>query len=158
LAAAFLSCVLPACAPSTRRKQAPDFALRDQNNRVLRLSDYYGQVVLLDFWATWCVPCRVEMPWFEDLARQYRGRGLIVLGVSMDEKGWTAVLPFLEEHRVGYPVVLGTEQVFQAYGLGPPPTTLLIDRHGAIAAVHAGLVKRNVFSEAVENLLRDPAR
>lgn len=113
--------------------------------------------MLVDFWATWCVPCRVEMPWFEDLSRQYQGRGLVVLGVSLDEKGWAAVLPFLAEHRVNYPIVLGTEQVFQAYGVGPPPTTFLIDRRGAIAAVHAGLVKQSVFTEAVESLLREPS-
>jgi len=95
------------------------------------------------------------MPWFEELARRHQGRGLVVLGVSMDEQGWAAVLPFLADHRVDYPVALGTEQVFQAYGLGPPPTTFLIDRRGGIAAVHGGLVKRSVFTEAVENLLRE---
>ena len=97
------------------------------------------------------------MPWFEDLSRQYQGRGLVVLGVSLDEKGWAAVLPFLAEHRVNYPIVLGTEQVFQAYGVGPPPTTFLIDRRRAIAAVHAGLVKQSVFTQAVECLLREPS-
>jgi len=123
---------------------------------VRRLSEFRGQVVLLDFWATWCLPCRVEMPWFEDLARQYRSSGLVVLGISMDEKGWAAVLPFVAEQRVDYPIVLGNEPVFQAYGLGPPPTTFLIDRRGGIAAVHAGLVKRSVFTNAVERLLREP--
>jgi peroxiredoxin len=157
-AALLLCCVAPGCVPSAPRKFAPDFALHDQNNRVFRLSDYRGRVVLLDFWATWCVPCRVEMPWFEELARRHQDRGLVVLGISMDEKGWAAVLPFLAEHRVDYPVGLGTDQVFQDYGLGPPPTTFLIDRRGGIAEVHAGLVKQKVITDAVENLLREPAR
>lgn len=140
LAAQLLSCVTTGCSSPARggeeiRMPAPDFALSDVQNRLIRISDFKGKVVVLDFWATWCGPCRAEIPWFNDLARRYRDRGLVVLGVSMDEKGWTAVVPFVKDLQVEYPVVLASAAPVQAYGVGPPPTTFLIDRRERISDV-----------------------
>jgi peroxiredoxin len=146
----------PSVLQSAVRKKAPDFTLTDRRGDPARLSDYMGKVLVLDFWATWCGPCRVEIPWFNQLALQYKKSGLAVLGVSMDEKGWRAVDPFVTEFHISYPIVLGGEAVIRQYGVGPPPTTFIIDRTGKIAAVFAGLVNRKAFEDEVRRLLEAP--
>ena len=85
--------------PEKDRHAAPDFALKDANGATVQLSDYKGKVVLLDFWATWCGPCKIEIPWFIEFEQKYKDKGFAVLGVSMDEDGWSAVKPFMEEQR-----------------------------------------------------------
>ena len=96
---------------------------------MVHLSDYRGKVVLLDFWATWCGPCRIEIPWFMDLERKNKDQGFEVLGVSMDDEGWEVVKPFLAELGVNYRVVMGNDSTAQAYGgVDALPTTFLIDR------------------------------
>jgi cytochrome c biogenesis protein CcmG/thiol:disulfide interchange protein DsbE len=144
--------------PDKERHQAPDFALKDVNGQTVRLSDYRGKVVLLDFWATWCDPCRIEIPWFMDLERRNRDKGFAVLGVSMDDDGWEAVKPFLSQLGVNYRVVIGDGVTAQLYGgVDALPTTFLIDRGGKIAAVHVGLADRRDFEDGVEQLLQSPA-
>ena len=144
--------------PDKDRHQAPDFALKDVNGKTVRLSDYRGKVVLLDFWATWCGPCRIEIPWFMDLERRNKDKGFAVLGVSMDDDGWEAVKPFLSDLGVNYRVVIGNEETSQLYGgVDALPTTFLIDRVGKIAAVHVGLASRRDFEDGVEQLLQSPA-
>jgi peroxiredoxin len=158
LVASFLAgCSFPRSSLQTARINAPDFVLPDAHGTLRQLSDYRGKVLLLDFWATWCGPCRIQIPWFNQLALRYRDRGLAVLGVSMDERGWQAVDPFVRELKVNYPVVLGNDRVVGLYGVGPPPTTFLIDRDGKIAVVHAGLASRNSLENEVQQLLRAPA-
>ena len=141
------------------RRAAPDFALKDANGNTLRLSDYKGKVVILDFWATWCGPCKVEIPWFIQFEQQYKDKGFAVLGISMDEDGWSAVKPFIEEHKMNYRVALGNDQVSELYGgLDSLPTTLLVDRTGRIAKVHIGLeTGRDGFENEITNLLDAPA-
>ena len=146
----------PATSRSPARKSAPDFALTDRHGGLTRLSDYRGRLLILDFWATWCGPCRIEIPWFNDLALRYKNSGLAVLGVSMDEKGWQAVDPFVKELKVTYPIVLGNDRIARRYGVGPPPTTFVIDRDGKIAAAFAGLVNRKVLEDEVQRLLQLP--
>jgi len=132
--------------PDKERHDAPDFALKDMDGKVVHISDYRGKVVLLDFWATWCGPCKIEIPWFEDLQRKNKDRGFEVLGVSMDEEGWETVKPFLSSMGVNYRVVIGNDNTAQLYGgVDAMPTTFLIDRTGKIAAVHVGLASRKEF-------------
>ncbi len=98
------------------RRTAPDFSLDDANGHTIRLSDYRGRVVLLNFWATWCPPCKIEIPWFVEFQNQYQADGLTVLGVSMDEDGWKAVRPFLAARKINYPIVVGNDDVSRRYG------------------------------------------
>jgi peroxiredoxin len=140
------------------RREAPDFALKDADGRTVRLSDYRGKVVLLDFWATWCGPCKIEIPWFMEFERKYRDRGFAVLGVSMDEEGWDAVKPFVADLAVNYRILLGDDKVAENYdGVEALPTTFLIDRGGKIAAKHEGLVSKREFQNGIEQLLQAPA-
>jgi cytochrome c biogenesis protein CcmG/thiol:disulfide interchange protein DsbE len=144
--------------PEKERKSAPDFALKDADGKLVHLSDYRGKVVILDFWATWCGPCRIEIPWFIDLQRKNRDRGFEVLGVAMDDEGWEVVKPFLAELGVNYRVLIGDDLTTQMYGgVDALPTTFLIDRSGKVAAVHVGLTSRKDIEDGVEQLLQSPA-
>jgi peroxiredoxin len=141
------------------RRAAPDFALKDAEGKLVHLSDYRGKVVLLDFWATWCGPCKIEIPWFMDFQRQNQEKGLVVLGVSMDDEGWEIVKPYLASMKVNYRVVIGNDHTAQLYGgVDALPTTFLIDREGKIAAVHVGLVDRKDFENGIDQLLQTPAK
>ena len=136
------------------RKPAPDFILTDAKGAAIKLSDYKGRVVLLNFWATWCGPCKIEIPWFVELQNKYQDRGLAVLGVSMDEDGWQAVRPFIAAHNMNYRVAIGTDQVARLYGgIASLPTTFIIDQEGKIAAVHIGLVSKTNYASEILHLL-----
>lgn len=144
--------------PTTQRKAAPNFALKDADGKMVHLADYKGKVVLLDFWATWCGPCRIEIPWFTDIERKEKDKGFAVVGVSMDDEGWKVIKPFVSEMKINYRVLLGDDDVAHAYGgLDALPTTFLIDREGKIASVHVGLTSRKDFEDGVEKLLQAPA-
>jgi cytochrome c biogenesis protein CcmG/thiol:disulfide interchange protein DsbE len=143
--------------PEKERKPAPDFALKDADGKMVHLSDYRGKVVILDFWATWCGPCRIEIPWFMDLQRRDKDRGFEVLGVAMDDEGWEVVKPFLADLGVNYRVVIGNDATAQIYGgVDALPTTFLIDRNGRIAAIHIGLASKKAFEDGIQQLLQDP--
>jgi cytochrome c biogenesis protein CcmG/thiol:disulfide interchange protein DsbE len=140
--------------PPAERKPAPDFALRDGDGRTVRLSDYRGKVVLLNFWATWCGPCKIEIPWFNEFQQQHRERGLVVLGISMDEEGWDVIKPYVAALKVNYRILLGDEMVADLYGgVSSLPTSFLIDRQGKIASIHVGLVSKSVYEREIEELL-----
>jgi peroxiredoxin len=144
----------PAVKADSDRHTAPDFALKDSDGKTVRLSDYRGKVVLLDFWATWCGPCKIEIPWFMDMQRRNKDKGFEVLGVAMDDEGWETVKPFLADLSVNYRVVMGNDSTAQAYGgVDALPTTFLIDRQGKIAAVHVGLASRKDFEDGIQQLL-----
>jgi peroxiredoxin len=131
---------MAAIKPEKERKPAPDFALKDANGATVHLADYKGKVVLLDFWATWCGPCKIEIPWFIEFEQTLKDKGFSVVGISMDEDGWSVVKPYLIERKVNYRILLGNDQVAQSYGgVDSLPTTFIIDRGGRIASVHVGL-------------------
>ncbi len=140
--------------PEKTRHSAPDFALKDSDGKTVHLSDYKGKVVLLDFWATWCPPCKIEIPWLIDLERKDKDRGFEVLGVSMDDEGWDVVKPFMREVGVNYRVLIGNDSTAEMYGnVESLPETFLIDRESKIAAIHIGLASRKEFEDEVEQLL-----
>jgi peroxiredoxin len=140
--------------PGSERHEAPDFTLKDAEGKTVHLSDYKGKVVLLDFWATWCGPCRIEIPWFMEMQRKNRDKGFEVLGVSMDDEGWDVVRPFLKELSINYRVMIGNDATASEYGgVDSLPTTFLIDREGKIAAVHVGLAAKKDFEDGVNELL-----
>jgi peroxiredoxin len=139
---------------SQERKSAPDFTLKDSNGKTVTLSEYKGKVVLLNFWATWCGPCKIEIPWFMDFEQRYKDRGFAVLGVSMDEEGWDAVKPYVDEKRINYRVAMGNDSVGDLYGgIESLPTTFVIDRDGRVAAAHKGLISKSEYENEIQQLL-----
>ncbi len=139
--------------------QAPDFALVSLDGSKVKLSDYRGKAVLLNFWATWCSPCRVEMPWFEDLQKQYGKDGLVVLGIAMDDSEPAKIAQFASELGVNYPVLLGTDQVSDDYGsVQYLPTTFYIGRDGIIVDKLTGLLDRKDIEDAVKKALNTPSK
>ncbi len=113
--------------------QAPDFVLTDLQGHTLKLSDLRGKAVVLNFWATWCPPCKQEIPWFVDLQKRYGPQGLQIIGVNMDDGGQQDVEKFVAENSINYPILLGQEKVAEAYGgIDYLPTTFYIDRNGVV--------------------------
>ena len=136
------------------REMAPDFTLNDATGKPVRLSEVRGKVVLLNFRATWCPPCNVDMPWFGEFQQTYRDRDFTVLGVSLDEKGWSAVNPYVEANHISYRMVVGTDDVSRLYGgLEVLPVTLIIDRFGRIAAHHVGQCSKSEYQSDVQAVL-----
>jgi cytochrome c biogenesis protein CcmG/thiol:disulfide interchange protein DsbE len=142
-------------AAASERKAAPNFSLDDSQGKTLRLSDFRGKVVLLDFWATWCHGCKTEIPWFMEFHKKYESDGLAVIGVSMDDDGWKAVKPFVTDWKIPYPIVVGNQELGKLYSVESMPVTLLIDREGRIAATHAGVVQKGAFEEEIKSLLQE---
>jgi peroxiredoxin len=143
--------------PGSERRPAPDFSLKDADGKTVKLSDYRGKVVLLDFWATWCGPCKIEIPWFMEFERKHKDQGFAVIGVSMDEEGWDVVKPFVNRMQINYRIVIGNDGLADLYGgVSALPTTFLIDREGRIAAAHVGLASKGEFENGIEALLQDP--
>jgi peroxiredoxin len=161
-----LGCIISGCSyfsnrvqsasskPDKERKPAPDFALKDGDGKTVHLSDYKGKVVLVDFWATWCGPCKIEIPWLKEFQRKYRDQGFEVIGISMDEEGWNVVKPFVSDLAINYRVVIGDDTTAQLYGgVDALPTTFVIDRNGKIAAVHVGLTSKGEIEHGIEEVL-----
>ncbi len=135
-------------------KPAPDFTLDSLDGKAVTLSGYHGQAVLLNFWATWCGPCKVEMPWFIELQKQYGSQGLQIVGVAMDDASKEDIQKFVTEMGVNYPILLGKESVGQQYGgVNVLPTTFFIDRDGKIVAREFGLQSRSVFVDHIKQAL-----
>jgi thiol-disulfide isomerase/thioredoxin len=111
--------------------------------------------VLLNFWATTCGGCKVEIPWFMELQDRYQNRGFTVIGVAMDDDGWKSVKPYLQRKPFNYPIVVGNENVARLYGgVAELPMTMLIDRDGAIAASYTGIVDKERCETQIRALLK----
>lgn len=122
---------------------APDFELKDVNGKMVKLSDFRGKAVVLNFWATWCPPCKVEIPWFEDLQDKYGSQGLAIVGVALDDASDEDIAEFAKEMKMNYPVLIGKEETSDLYGgVDSLPTTFYIDRSGKIMSSVPGLVDR----------------
>ena len=141
----------------------PSIVMKDLNDRDVTLAQYKGQVVLVNFWATWCAPCKVEIPWMIEFQKKYSSRGFTILGASMDEEGKKAVNPFLEKERfdvdgqkeaMNYPILLANDAVAEKFGgiLGLP-TSMLFTRDGKKIKTIVGLVNHDDIAKAIESLL-----
>ena len=141
--------------PMTERKPAPAFVLTDAAGKKVKLSDYHGKVMLLDFWATWCHGCKQEIPWFSEFQRKYGSQGLAVVGVSLDDGGWPVVKPFIKTARVPYRMLLGDDPTAKKYSIESMPDIYIIDRNGRIAAAYLGLVDRDNVGANVQTVLKE---
>jgi len=133
---------------------APDFSLASLDGKTLKLSDYRGKAVLLNFWATWCEPCKIEMPWFADLQKKYEAQGLQVLGVAMDDATPKEIAEFAQKLGVNYPILVGKEEVGTRYGgVQYLPSTFYISRDGKIIDRVFGLVSRSEIESNIQKAL-----
>jgi peroxiredoxin len=141
------------------QQQAPNVSLRDINGKRVRLSDFKGKVVLLNFWATWCVPCRAEIPDLVKQQRRYRIRGLRIVGVTYPPEQIADVRSFVRELRINYPVVIGRKETKQAFTTSATlPLTVVIDRKGKIRDVIEGVMYADEFDQKVKPLLASPRK
>ena len=143
----------PDLTAGTGSSVAPEFRLKDIEGRSVSLSDFHGKVVILDFWATWCPPCRREIPDLISLQSQYKEQGLQIVGVALDEPD--KVKEFAQYTGMNYPVLLGNDDVSALYGgISGIPTTFIIDRNGKIAERFVGFTERSVFESKVKHLFQ----
>ena len=138
---------------------APDFVLTDLKGHNLKLSDLRGKAVVLNFWATWCPPCKEEIPWFVEFQKRYGSQGLQVVGVSMDDGDRKDVEKFAAENSINYPVLLGKEKVAEQYGgIDYLPTTFYIDRNGEVMDRVFGQPGRDEIEQSVKRAIASTSK
>jgi peroxiredoxin len=147
-------------ATSAPGKLAPDFTLQTLDGKTVHLSDFRGKPVMLNFWATWCEPCKIEMPWFVDFQKQYAGQGLQILGVAMDDASASDIAKFAKQMNVDYPILTGKDsqrdQVADLYGgVQFLPETFYIDRDGKIVDKAFGLKDKSEIESDIKQILDD---
>jgi peroxiredoxin len=149
---------------SADRKPAPTFELANKTGKKVSIADYRGKVVLLNFWATDCGGCILEIPSFISLETTYKPKGFTAVGISMDvsyenlknaDEAWAKVKPFVSTHHVNYPILMADRAVPDAYGLTAMPATYLIDKSGKIAATYVGVVNKENVEANVSKLLSE---
>jgi cytochrome c biogenesis protein CcmG/thiol:disulfide interchange protein DsbE len=147
-------------------KPAPAFALQDLNGKKVSLADYKGKAVMLNFWATWCGPCRIETPWIVELRQKYAAQGFEVLGIDTegddlkkdDKAGWAkaaaAANKFATEEKIPYPVLLDGDSISRDYGgLDDLPTSFFVDRKGVVVAAQVGLTSEQEIESKIQKAL-----
>ena len=158
LAMLSLSAVAPLCAATDSPKPAPAWKLMDVDGKPVSLAEFKGKVVILDFWATWCPPCRTEIPGYIALQKKYASEGLAVIGVSVDTDGVAPVKKFVKDMGINYVVVMANDDIQNAYGpIQGYPTTFIIDRDGQIRGMKLGRKPAADFEKDVLAVLRPAA-
>jgi thiol-disulfide isomerase/thioredoxin len=141
---------------NTHKQTAPDFELTvlESNGKSMKLSDLRGKAIVLNFWATWCEPCKIEMPWLVDLQKKYGAQGLQIVGVAMDDTEDTTIVSFAHKMGVNYPILKGTEKVADLYGgIQGLPELFFIDRSGNIVEHDLGLRGADVIESSIKKIL-----
>ena len=140
---------------AAQKVKAPQFKLRDVNGRTVRLSDYKGKVVLINFWATWCPPCRAEMPDLVRLQRQHAKEGLQIIGITYPPEIKTRVRRFARNLKVNYPIILGTREIKARFSSEETlPLTVVINRDGTVKDIISGILLQEEFDEKIKPLLK----
>ena len=143
--------------PQSSVNTAPEFELKDVEGRAFRFSDTKGTVRLVDFWATWCAPCREEIPMFKDLHAAYGPKGFTLVGIAMDDEGAEKVKPYVDELKIPYVTLIGNDAVATSFGgIVGFPSKFLIDREGRIVDSWVGVVPRAVLEKRIQSLLSSP--
>lgn len=133
---------------------APAWTLKDLEGKAVSLADYKGKLVVIDFWATWCGPCRMEIPGYIELQKKYGKDGLVIIGVSLDQKGPAHVKKFVEKNGINYPVVMSTDALITTYGdFTSIPTTFLVDRSGKVIHTKSGAMDHAEYEVLVKKAL-----
>jgi thiol-disulfide isomerase/thioredoxin len=133
---------------------APNFVLKTSSGTDVELKKLSGKVVVVNFWATWCGPCRAEIPGMLEVYDKYKGKGLEIVGISLDQNGWRVITPFVERMKITYPVVWDQGEVAMAYGgIQAIPTTFIIDRDGDVVKRHMGYLSKEAFEQAIQPYL-----
>ena len=141
----------------TDGRVAPDLELQAMDGTSFRLSEHRGEVVVLNVWATWCPPCRLEVPGFVELQDEYGRRGVTFVGLSVDENGFDAVQPFAEKHRMNYPQLASLHVAYGDYGTSNSvPRTYVIDKQGRIRYEHVGLLLKGALAPVLDRLVSEP--
>jgi cytochrome c biogenesis protein CcmG/thiol:disulfide interchange protein DsbE len=146
-------------------KPAPEFSLEDLSGRKVSLADYKGKAVLVNFWATWCGPCKIETPWLVDLRNQYAAKGFEVLGVSTDDidrsdqkafgEEKKEIAGFVQQHHMPYPVLIDGDKLSKPYGgLDAMPTSFYVDRSGKIVAAQMGITSKDDIEANIQKALK----
>ena len=140
--------------PDFRDKPAPSFTLKTVDGKTVSLSDYKGKAVLLNFWATWCGPCKLEMPWLIDMQKKYAAQGFTVLGISEDDGSTKEVRDFMSKMGVDYPVLMYDDQLNKAYGgIDYLPTSYYIGRDGKVIVESGGLISESEMEANIQKIL-----
>jgi thiol-disulfide isomerase/thioredoxin len=133
---------------------APNFVLQSQDGKTIELKKLAGKAVVVNFWATWCGPCRAEIPGMMNVYEKYKAKGLEIVGISLDRGGWDDVKPYLAKNKISYPIVVAGQELADAYGgIQGIPTSFFIDKKGNIVSKHVGAVSEEVFEKAVKGIL-----
>jgi len=154
-----LSLSFTACSkPPPNKVAAPAWKLQDLAGKTVSSEDFKGKVVVVDFWATWCPPCREEIPGYIELQKQYGPEGLVIVGISLDQQGPDVVKPFAAKYGINYPLVMGDEKVVADFGgVEGIPTTFLIDRNGVIRDRKVGMEPKAEYEAKILKVLREKA-
>lgn len=142
-------------AQNDTKRLAPNFSLKQSDGTTVELAKLKGKVVVVNFWATWCPPCRAEIPDFIKVQEQYKSKGLVIVGISLDQKGWPAINAFAAKTKFNYPIVLGNDQVVEAYGgVDAIPTSFIIDKKGYIVDKQVGMLTNDVLQQKIKTLFQ----
>jgi peroxiredoxin len=146
--------LMPSLALSQKGTKAPNFSLKTADGKTVELQKLKGKVVVVNFWATWCGPCKAEIPGFLEVYKEYKPKGLEIVGISLDQDGWKPVKPFIERYKITYPIVVGDGELADAYGgIQAIPTTFLVDKKGNLVNRHVGYMNKETFEDLIKSLL-----